>query len=256
MRISVAAVSFVLIHANVVCASELLQKPSVAAEGAALVVRQAPVQNDRPIAAVISGEFFIYRTSEKLNCKAGLSWMTQLAEAGNAEAMFELGDLYKTGNCVLPSDPKALAWFLKAAEHGNAAAPSVLGKLYYSGGERIAPDYEEALRWLSNGVILLDPQAFYYLGLMYQQGIGVRPNYKEAYKLLDLSMHLFPFFSDNRKMALVARDSARESLTPREVVDETLASKRLLVALLEHDQQGADNLLPQEVLAALRGNNR
>ena len=256
MRISAAIVSFVLIHANLVCASERLQEPSVAAEGAALVVRQAPVQNDRPIAAVISGEFYIYRTSEKLNCKAGLSWMTQLAEAGNAEAMFELGDLYKTGNCVQASDPKALAWFLKAAENGNAAASTALGKLYYQGSERIAPDYKEAFRWLSNGVILLDPQAFYYLGLMYQQGIGVRLNYKEAYKLFDLSMHLSPFFGKDRKTALVARDNARESLTPREVADATLASKGLLVALLEHDQQNTDNLLPQEVLTALRGNNR
>jgi len=182
--------------------------------------------------------------------------MTQLAEAGNAEAMFELGDLYKTGDCVQASDPKALAWFLKAAENGNAAAPSVLGKIYLSGAERIAPDYTEALRWLSNGVALLDPQAFYYLGLMYQHGIGVRPNYKEAYKLFDLATHLFPFFGDDRNIALVARDTAREGLTPREAADAALASKRLLAALLEHDQQGADSLLPQEVLTALRGNNR
>ena len=41
-----------------------------------------------------------------------------------------------------------------------------------------------------------------------------------------------------------------------EVVDAMLASKRLLVALLEHDQRSADNLLPQEALAALRDNNR
>lgn len=256
MRISAAVISFVLINANVVCASERLQEPLVAAEGAASVARiQPPVQNDRPIATVISGEFYIYRTSEKLNCKAGLSWMTQLAEAGNAEAMFELGNLYKTGNCAPASDPKALAWFLKAAENGNVAASTLLGTLYYSDGEGSTPDYPEELRWLSNGLMLLDPQAFYYLGLMYQQGIGVRANYKEAYKLFDLAMHLFPFFGDDRKTALAARDRARESLTPREVADAVLASKRLLVALLEHDSQRVDNLLPREALTALHKNN-
>jgi TPR repeat protein len=132
----------------------------------------------------------------------------------------------------------------------------VLGKLYYSGAEGIAPNYKKALRWLSRAAILLDPHAFYYLGLMYQEGMCVRPNYIEAYKLFDLSMRLSPFFGEDRKTALIARDRARERLTPREVADANLASKRLLVALLEHNQQGADNLLPQETLAALRDNKQ
>jgi len=257
MRVSAAVVSFVLISAKVVCASEQLKEPSVAPEAAASVARlRPPVQDDGSIAGVISGEFYIYSTSEKLNCKAGLFWLTQLAEAGNEEAMFELGSLYETGDCVPANEPKALAWFRKAAENGNAAAPSVLGKLYYSGAEGIAPDYKKALRRLSRAAILLDPHAFYYLGLMYQEGMGVRPNYIEAYKLFDLSMHLSPFFGEDRKTALIARDSARERLTPRQVADASLASKRLLVALLEHNQQGADKLLPQETLAALGDNKQ
>jgi len=97
MRIAAVIVSFVLISANVVCASDRFPDPSVAAEGAAWVARlRPPAQDDRPIAGVISGEFYIYGTAKKLNCQAGLLWMTQLAEAGNAEAMFELGDLYET----------------------------------------------------------------------------------------------------------------------------------------------------------------
>lgn len=256
MRTAVVIVSFVLISANVVCASDRVQEPSVAAEGAAWIARmRPPAQDDRPIAAVLSGELYVYSTAKKLNCKAGLLWMTQLAEAGNAEAMFELGELYETGSCVQANEPIALAWFLKAAENGSAAATSELGKLYL-GGEGIAPDYKEALRWLSRGVILLDRHAFYYLGLMYQKGMGVRPNYKEAYKLLDVSMRLSPFFSGDRKTALVARDATRERLTPREVADAASASKLLLIALLESDDQSAHNLLPQEVLTTLHVSNR
>ncbi len=257
MRIAAVIVSFVLISANLVCASDRVQEPSVAAEGAEWVARmRPPAQDDRPIAGVISDEFYIYGIAKKLNCKAGLLWMTRLAEAGNAEAMFELGNLYETGSCVQASEPRALAWFVKAAENGSAAATSAAGKLYYLGGEDIAADYKEALRWLSKGVILLDRNAFYYLGLMYQRGMGVRPNYKEAYKLFDVSMHLSPLFSGDRKTALVARDGTRERLTPREVADAASASKLLLIALLESDDQSARNLLPQEVLTTLRVSNR
>ena len=255
MRIAAVIVSFVLISANVVCVSG--QESSVAAERAAWVARlRPPPQDDRPIAGVISGEFYIYGTAKKLNCKAGLLWMTQLAEAGNAEAMFELGELYETGSCVQANEPSALAWFLKAAENGSAAATTELGKLYYLGGEGIAADYKEALRWLSRGVILLDRRAFYYLGLMYQRGMGVRPNYKEAYKLFDVSMRLSPLFSGDRETALVTRDATRERLTPREVADAASASKLLLIALLQSDDQSAHNLLPLEVLTTLRVSNR
>ena len=91
---------------------------------------------------------------------------------------------------------------------------------------------------------------------MYQRGMGVRPNYKGAYKLFDVSMRLSPLFSGDRETALVTRDATRERLTPREVADAAAASKLLLIALLQNDDQSAHNLLPQEVLTTLRVSNR
>jgi TPR repeat protein len=254
MRVAVAIVSFALIIANV-CGPH--QEPAHAAEIAASGdLMWLPVRDDQAIAGVISGQFYIYRTSQTLDCKAGLFLMTQLAEAGNAEAMFELADLYETGSCVQASNSKAHAWFRKAAQNGSTEGVSALGKFYYLGSEDIAPDYEKALWWLSRGVIRLDRDACYYLALMYKKGMGVGPNYKEAYKLFDLSMRLSPFLSDDREAALAARDSAREMLTPREVVDAASASKLLLIALLEHDHRSAERLLPQEAFTALHVGKR
>jgi tetratricopeptide (TPR) repeat protein len=255
MRIC-AAVCFALLGTGAVCASEQLRAPPVVAEGAVSIAKITPVQDDTPLADIISGEFYVSNSSEKLNCKDGLDWMTHLAKAGKAEAMFEMGELYESGNCVLANEPKAIAWFLRAAENGSAAAPAALGRLYYSGGEGIAPDYKEALRWLSLGMMQLDPLSLYYLGLMYQEGRGVRPNYKEAYKFFDMSMRLYPFFSDDRKKALFARDTMRERLMPLQVADAGAASSRLLIALLEHDDEGARDLIPPELFAVLQADNR
>lgn len=148
MRFAGAVVSFVLISSHVAYAAELFQERSIPISPA--VPLSVPLQDDRPLAEVLSDKLYIYSTSIKLNCKAGLSWMTQLAEAGNAQAMFELGDLYDTGNCVQASQPKALAWFVKAAENGSANAASALGKLYL-GSQDVAPDYRRALQLVVAG---------------------------------------------------------------------------------------------------------
>jgi len=211
---------------------------------------------DQPLADVISGEFYIHTTSERLTCQAGFSWLADLAEAGDAEAMFELGGLYEVGSCAPVDKPKALAWLIKASEKGNGAASSAVGRLYYSGGQGITANYAEALRWSSKGAILFNAEAFYYLGLLYQNGMGVPADHQKAYALFNISMHLYAFFTDGRTVAPRARDNAREALTPSEVADAKKVSEHLLNALLEHDDQKTNDLFPQEALAVLHDKGR
>ena len=256
MKTAFVVASLVLISTNLICASERIAETHAAQEGVGSRFREQLAQDDDPRADILSGEFFIHRTSERLDCKAGLSWMTGLAETGDAEAMFELGTMYETGSCAPVSEPKALAWLRKAAENGNNAAPGSLGKTYYSGNNDLGTDYSQALLWFSKGAMIFDAQSFYYLGSMYQDGKGVTRNHNEAYKLFDIAMHLYPFRSEHRAMALLARDRSREVLTPGEVTAAGLASRRLLEALLEHDTQMIHKLFPQEALAALQASER
>ena len=50
----------------------------------------------------------------------------QLAESGNAAAMYILGTMYEEGTGVEQSDEHALAWYRKAAAHGNREAEAKL----------------------------------------------------------------------------------------------------------------------------------
>ena len=69
------------------------------------------------------------------------------AEAGQAEAQFDLGLLYAQGLGVTRDMSEAGRWYRKAAEQGNAEAEFALGQMY-SRGWGVPRDEADALRWL------------------------------------------------------------------------------------------------------------
>ena len=51
----------------------------------------------------------------------------QAAEQGNAQAQYNLGNMYAQGRGVRQDDAQATQWFRKSAEQGNAKAQFNLG---------------------------------------------------------------------------------------------------------------------------------
>jgi TPR repeat protein len=77
--------------------------------------------------------------------KAYREWKAA-ADAGQAEAQFDLGVLYAGGLGVHRDFTAAASWYRKAAEQGNAEAQYALGQLY-SRGWGIPKDQSDAIRW-------------------------------------------------------------------------------------------------------------
>ena len=69
------------------------------------------------------------------------------ADAGQAEAEFDLGVLYAQGLGVGRDLNEAANWYRKAAEQGNAAAEFALGQMY-SRGWGAPRDAADAMRWM------------------------------------------------------------------------------------------------------------
>ncbi len=69
------------------------------------------------------------------------------AEAGHAEAQFDLGILYAQGLGVQRDLSEAAKWYRKAAEQGNAEAEFALGQMY-SRGWGAPRDNTDAIRWM------------------------------------------------------------------------------------------------------------
>lgn len=72
------------------------------------------------------------------------------AAPGEARACFYLGEIHAQGKGVHPDPRVAMEWFAKGAERGDADCQFALG-MYYARGEPgvVAPDSEQAIRWLS-----------------------------------------------------------------------------------------------------------
>jgi len=108
--------------------------------------------------------------------KAFSEWKTA-AEAGQAEAQFDLGVLYAQGKGVPRDLPMAESWYRKAAEQGNAEAEFALGQMY-SRGWGVPRDEADAMRWfqMANSPDSDGPSTDWSL----IEGYGVQQDQKQA----------------------------------------------------------------------------
>jgi hypothetical protein len=168
----------------------------------------------------------------------------QRAEAGDAEAQYQLGLNYIYATDA-PKDPaKAAEWFSKAAEQGFIPAMREMGILLAS-GDGVEQDFEKALKYLSPAADQLDPSALYHLGLMYENGIGVPKDMQKAVRMLAYAAEMgFPgadidaervdsILTEERNRKLRARPILKLQISDVDV--EAACCKRMLDDLLEQN---------------------
>jgi TPR repeat protein len=105
--------------------------------------------------------------------------LRRLAEAGDADAAFNLGLLYDLGHGVPEDFVEAMDWYRRAAALGNATAAFNVGVLY-DAGRGVPEDRAEAARWYRRAADRGFGRADYNLGLMYLRGDGVRRDVSRA----------------------------------------------------------------------------
>ena len=104
-----------------------------------------------------------------------------LAEQGDAQAQFTLGDIYEHGRGVPRSFAEALKWYQASAEQGFAAAQSTLGYLYQY-GEGVEKNPQAAFMWNLKAAEQGDAHAQHNLAVMYDEGTDIPENKVEAVK--------------------------------------------------------------------------
>ncbi len=105
--------------------------------------------------------------------------MLAAAEAGDAEAMFKLGNAYWDGDGVKQDYAEAAKWFRKAADAGHPTAMDSLGWAYEQ-GQGVKQDYSQALSWYRKAAAAGDASGLNDVGRAYQFGNGVAQSYVEA----------------------------------------------------------------------------
>jgi TPR repeat protein/actin-like ATPase involved in cell morphogenesis len=109
-----------------------------------------------------------------------VAWFRRAADSGFAQAQFQLGACYALGNGVPAKDPASAArLFRKAAEQGDANGQAQLGDCYAE-GIGVAQDYAEAVKWFRKAADQGDAYAQCSLGVCYENGTGVPKDETEA----------------------------------------------------------------------------
>lgn len=125
------------------------------------------------------------------------------ADAGDADAMFNIGQAYKLGRAVPKDEGQARVWYHKAALKGHRPAQANLGIMMFQAGEKT-----EAVRWLKAAADQNEMRAQYVLGVAYWNGDGAPRSLILAYAYLSRAGQLGLAEASNALGTLETRLSA------------------------------------------------
>jgi hypothetical protein len=113
------------------------------------------------------------------NYSAAIAEWRPLADAGDADAQFNLGQAYKLGRGVAVDMRSAQGWYEKAARQGHGQAQAMVGLIMFQAGNRAG-----AMPWIKKGADNGDPRAQYILGTALFNGDLVGKDWVRAYALM------------------------------------------------------------------------
>lgn len=105
-----------------------------------------------------------------------LNYIKKLAKKGNLEALIDLGDMYYSGQNLLPDKKEALRLHTLAAEQGDADTQFLLGYIYDSGECGTEANGDTAVKWYTLAAEQGHEDAMVNIGWMYANGQGVKKN--------------------------------------------------------------------------------
>ncbi len=118
---------------------------------------------------------------EEIDISYLIETIKDLANKGDPEAQFALGEMYREGRGIAKDEVQAFKWYSKAAEQGNDVAQFGLGWMYQE-GRGIAKDEVQAFKWYSKAAEQGNDVAQFALGWMYQKGLGTAKDEVQAFK--------------------------------------------------------------------------
>lgn len=124
----------------------------------------------------------------KKDIDAARKYLTDAANAGDATAMANLGNMYANGFGVDANNETALFWFKKSANKGNAMGRYGLGYMTLA-GQGVDQDHALALQYLNQAAEQGLADARYFLGILHLRGIGVKQDFTKAYHHLNIASH-------------------------------------------------------------------
>ena len=115
-------------------------------------------------------------------------YLQRAADAGSAEAQFELAQLYEKGLGVDQDLDRAYDLFKAAADQGFADALNDLGFIDYQGGLNVVPDQKRGLEYFQKAADQRHPQAMFNVAALIDDGVLPGRTFKDAAEYLYRSL--------------------------------------------------------------------
>lgn len=179
----------------------------------------------RLISAVNAGDLnAIYEVGVRLfngehvtrDLTAAAEWFRQAAEAGHAAAQYRYANALDKGHGVAANQKEAEVWYRRAAEQGHIKAMHNLAVLHAEGGLGES-NYKEAAHWFRMAADRGVRDSQYNLAVMLARGLGVEQNLEDAFKWF----------------AIAAAAGDQDAATKRDQVAAKLDPDALVAARLE-----------------------
>jgi TPR repeat protein len=164
------------------------------------------------------------------------------AEAGDAIAQYDVGNMYEKGNGVARDNTKAFKWYLKAAKQDHDKGTFKVGYSYLR-GKGVDKNYNKALLWLNVAAEYNNVRAYYYLGSMHEKGSGVPVNLDKALRWYTRASKGGYAIAEER----VIEVRAKERKSDRKLLAEVARKKRLRRAKLAKTKNPAPKTKKQNV---------
>lgn len=132
-------------------------------------------------ALYIKGMLLLQENPTEEQKQEAFALIEQAAAQNHANAMGQLGDLYKGGIGTSLDFDKALEWYQKAADLGNQKAAFKIGYIYLKGLGTADQDYDKAIRWFAASTY---PMAKHWLAISTHHGYGTQKNTDLAIQIL------------------------------------------------------------------------
>ncbi len=116
---------------------------------------------------------------QRADYAAALRIWRPLAEKGDADAAFNLGQAYRLGRGVAINLATAQRWFEQAADEGQVDAQATLGLLLFDSGDRA-----EGIKWLRSAADRGEPRSMLIYGTALFNGDSVTRDSVLAYALI------------------------------------------------------------------------
>jgi hypothetical protein len=173
--------------------------------------------------------------------------LVRRAETGDANAQFNLGEIYDRARGVERNEQEALKWYRLAAEQGLAEAQNNLGAIYESTNDD-SGDYEEAVRFYLVAAEQGFADAQFNMGRMYEIGRGVTQNFSEAINWYQLASVQGDSEANSRISSI---ETYLESQAQQEVSNDTDSDNDFFRAILAEPIKFSDIIIIFVVLFLL-----